>query len=517
MRKNFPITELQTQVPENQYLISKTDLKGRITYVNPSFIEISGFSFKELIGQAHNIVRHPHSPPSIFADMWQQLKRGEQWQGVIKNRRKDGGYYWVHARIIPIIENGEHTGYASIRVRPSEQQIAQASQQYERFTQDPSSDRSITPSLWKQRLDNIKKLLFANNYRSHLLRVGSLLAATIGAASLQSLAPTAPAFNYSFIAVLTIVLLSYGWVVCRKMLQTLDQTTLIAQQIAIGNLNIHINHERTVFETRQLNFFLNHMRGCLQNVISDSSRSIYASQHVGRELYQSSQHLAERTDEQLHALTRTSQHATDLNQLVQQSVDHTQVANDLILSTQQAANQGGQDVQTVVQSMQDIHQSSNQIADITNLIEDIAFQTNILALNAAVESARAGEAGRGFAVVAAEVRSLAQRSSKAAGEIKDLIETSQQHVNRGVQQAQQAGNSMAQIVNAVDVVQQTIAQMTHSNHAQTQGIEQLQTALHNLENLSQQNHQMVATLHNSVSHLGGQNRQLQHAIAALGV
>lgn len=313
-----------------------------------------------------------------------------------------------------------------------------------------------------------------------------------------------------------IPLLIYGWNITQKLLRTLAESTHIAQQIAIGNLNLRIDHGRTVFESRQLYFFLEHMRGSLKGAINNSSRAVNASRQVAADLYQSSQHLAQRTDEQLEALKQTQHHNQELANLVATSAEQARNANQLAISTQQAADQGGADVHAVIQNMQDIHHKSRQIADITNVIEGIAFQTNILALNAAVESARAGEAGRGFAVVANEVRNLALRSTQAAQEIKGLLEDNQHQINIGVQQAEQAGQSMQHILQAIENVQRTIQTINQTNLDQEQGLGELQTALSNLENLSQQNHQMVATLHRTVSDLGLQNQNMHHAIAALG-
>ncbi|HLR78855.1 MAG TPA: PAS domain-containing protein, partial [Burkholderiaceae bacterium] len=103
MRKNYPIYDVETTLRPDQYLISRTDLKGRITYANPAFIDISGFSRDELIGKAHNIVRHPDVPPALYQDLWDTLHAGKTWSGVVKNRRKDGGYYWVLASVTPIM------------------------------------------------------------------------------------------------------------------------------------------------------------------------------------------------------------------------------------------------------------------------------------------------------------------------------------------------------------------------------------------------------------------------------
>ncbi|MEZ2720695.1 methyl-accepting chemotaxis protein [Paenalcaligenes hominis] len=516
MRINTPITPEQVEVPKNHYLISKTDLKGRITYVNPLFEQISGFSVDELVGQSHNIVRHPHMPPSVYRDMWQRINKGQQWQGIIKNRCKNGAFYWVHARIIPIIEDGQHTGFASIRVRASEQQIRAAEQRYAPFKENPNHDTVVKNRPLAERLKQARHLFFGNNYRSHLLRFTSLFSALVmGAYYAGTHYSTTPGI-LAGLGLALIALLAYGWNITQKLLHTLAESTHIAQQIAIGNLNTRVDYRRTVFESRQLYFFLEHMRGSLRSVITDSSRAVHASRRVAAELYQSSDHLAQRTNEQLSALHQTQERSLALSQLVATSVDQAQEASTLATSTQQAANQGGQDVQAVVHTMQDLHQKSRQIADITTVIEGIAFQTNILALNAAVESARAGEAGRGFAVVANEVRNLALRSTQAAQEIKSLLEDNQHQIQTGVQQAEQAGHSMQHILHAIQNVQRTIQTINQSNLNQEHGLNELQTALKNLEDLSQQNHTLVATLHRTVSDLGQQNQNMHHAIAALG-
>jgi aerotaxis receptor len=102
MRTNLPVTNTEYKMREGEPIVSKTDLKGKITYVNPAFIEVGGYSQEELIGSPHNIVRHPDMPPEAFGDMWQTLKSGEQWTGMVKNRRKNGDFYWVLANVTPI-------------------------------------------------------------------------------------------------------------------------------------------------------------------------------------------------------------------------------------------------------------------------------------------------------------------------------------------------------------------------------------------------------------------------------
>ena len=106
MRTNLPVTGIEYPLQDGQSIVSKTDTKGRITYVNPTFVEVSGFAEEELIGKAHNIVRHPDMPPEAFADLWRTLQAGEPWTGLVKNRRKNGDFYWVVANVVPIKEAG---------------------------------------------------------------------------------------------------------------------------------------------------------------------------------------------------------------------------------------------------------------------------------------------------------------------------------------------------------------------------------------------------------------------------
>ncbi|HET7774776.1 MAG TPA: PAS domain-containing protein, partial [Azospira sp.] len=118
MKINLPVINQEAPFPKNQYLVSKTDLKGVITYANQAFVEISGFSRDELIGASHNLVRHPDMPSQAFADLWQTVKSGNPWRGLVKNRAKDGGFYWVEAFVVPVAKNGKTVGYMSVRTEP---------------------------------------------------------------------------------------------------------------------------------------------------------------------------------------------------------------------------------------------------------------------------------------------------------------------------------------------------------------------------------------------------------------
>jgi aerotaxis receptor len=133
MRMNLPVTEHERTFPSDQRLISTTDLNSRITYCNDAFVAISGFTYDELVGQPHNLVRHPDMPPAVFGHMWETIKQGKPWMGVVKNRAKNGDYYWVSAYVTAIYEQGRISGYESVRSVPTREQIRRAEALYARL------------------------------------------------------------------------------------------------------------------------------------------------------------------------------------------------------------------------------------------------------------------------------------------------------------------------------------------------------------------------------------------------
>ncbi len=143
MRVNMPVTNVEVPLKESSMIVSKTDLKGQITYINRDFLEISGFTEQELIGASHNIVRHPDMPPEAFEDFWTTLKAGRPWIGLVKNRCKNGDYYWVEAHAAPLIENGQVAGYVSVRKKPSRHQVEQAEQVYRLFREKKAGNLKV--------------------------------------------------------------------------------------------------------------------------------------------------------------------------------------------------------------------------------------------------------------------------------------------------------------------------------------------------------------------------------------
>ncbi|MFZ5691725.1 MAG: methyl-accepting chemotaxis protein [Pseudomonadota bacterium] len=201
--------------------------------------------------------------------------------------------------------------------------------------------------------------------------------------------------------------------------------------------------------------------------------------------------LSQRTEEQAASLEQTSASMEQIAATVKKNAENARYANDLTRGTRDVADRGGEVVSEAVSAMARIEESSRKIADIISVIDEIARQTNLLALNAAVEAARAGEAGRGFAVVASEVRSLAQRSSQAAKDIKDLITNSSGQVQDGVQLVNRAGDSLKEILESIKQVADIVADIATASNEQSTGIEQVNKALTQMDEVTQQNSAMV--------------------------
>jgi len=143
MRNNQPVTGVEVPLADDVIIVSKTNLKGEITYINQDFLDISGFTEAELLGQPHNIVRHPDMPEAAFADMWKSLKAGEPWVGLVKNRCKNGDHYWVEAHVTPLFEQGQVLGYLSVRRKPGREAVAAAEAAYALFREGRQGRRRI--------------------------------------------------------------------------------------------------------------------------------------------------------------------------------------------------------------------------------------------------------------------------------------------------------------------------------------------------------------------------------------
>ncbi|MFM0190151.1 methyl-accepting chemotaxis protein [Paraburkholderia nemoris] len=286
----------------------------------------------------------------------------------------------------------------------------------------------------------------------------------------------------------------------------------VARTVSEGDLRTRITVEGRD-ETSKLLTALREMNERLTVTVGrvrDSSTSIAGA---ARQIAAGNMDLSQRTEQQAASLQETASSMEELTSTVKQNADNAQQGSMLAANASSVAQKGSEVVGQVVNTMHDISDSSTKIADITGIIEGIAFQTNILALNAAVEAARAGEQGRGFAVVASEVRSLAQRSSSAAKEIKDLIATSVDKIRDGSALAGEAGKTMTEVTQAVARVTDIMAEIAAASTEQSRGIEQVNLAITQMDNVTQQNAALVEEAAAASRSMEDQGEQLTDAVA----
>jgi methyl-accepting chemotaxis protein len=278
--------------------------------------------------------------------------------------------------------------------------------------------------------------------------------------------------------------------ITRAVTVPLNNAIQVAEAVAQGNLVNDFPTDATN-EVGQMLRALKGMNDSLRTIVGDVRGSIEQISAATRDIASGNADVSARLESQASNLEETASSMEELTSTVRQNADNARQANDLVLGASQAANKGGSVVSQVVTTMGEINEGSRKIVDIIGVIDGIAFQTNILALNAAVEAARAGEQGRGFAVVASEVRNLAQRSASAAKEIKDLITRSVEKVEAGNQLADQAGVAMGEIQGSVRRITEIMQEIAVASAEQGSGIEQINQAVTQMDDMTQQNAALV--------------------------
>ncbi|QDQ88688.1 PAS domain S-box protein [Alcaligenaceae bacterium SJ-26] len=507
MRINLPVTDQEFRLEETDYLISRTDLAGRIVYANHAFVRASGYALEELLGAPHNLVRHPDMPAGAFADLWRTLKSGQTWLGVVKNRRKNGDFYWVLANASPIFRGAEVVGYSSVRTRPSPAQIDAAAWYYAQWNQGRQAGATVArgrvvPAGWRRLLQTLAHGLMPRTALQRMLQASVLGVLALGgmggalyAARLNAdwLARIEPGWIAGLTMAGTLGLAGYAGMAFWRLRRSLQQSMQSAYQLAAGNLTSRLEFDDDD-ELGRLRFALEVTRCSMISVARDMGRTLGGTQQAGEVIGAGGRELLQRT--QLHdaMLDQTEARIKALDSVVRDNADHVDMVGHRTSECSALAQQAGHTVAEVEQTISGIAAESDRMATIVSMIDGIAFQTNILALNAAVEAARAGESGRGFSIVAAEVRTLAQKSAHAAAEIKTLIEHSVGRMDGGVQQVRQAQAMMQQVLESVASVDSAVASIAAASTAQHAGITAVSVAMQEIEQGTQQNRDLVGEL-----------------------
>jgi len=302
-----------------------------------------------------------------------------------------------------------------------------------------------------------------------------------------------------------------AWIITRSITHPINAAVSVAETVASGDLSSHIVVNSSD-ETGRLLGALKAMNTSLLGVVAQVRHGTDAISTASSEIAAGNLDLSSRTEEQASSLEETASAMEELTSTVKQNADNARQANQLAKSASEVAVRGGSIVSQVVDTMGTINESSKKIVDIIGVIDGIAFQTNILALNAAVEAARAGEQGRGFAVVATEVRNLAHRSASAAKEIKELIAASVANVDTGSRLVNEAGQTMGDIVDSIVRVTDIMGEITSATHEQTIGIEQINMAIAQMDEVTQQNAALVEEAAAASQSMQEQAGELAHVV-----
>ncbi|MFM0211673.1 methyl-accepting chemotaxis protein [Paraburkholderia sediminicola] len=512
MRNNQPVTGHEYEFPSSQTLVSATDLTGRIEYCNPAFIAVSGFTREELIGQPHNLIRHPDMPREAFADMWTTIRDGRPWTALVKNRRKNGDHYWVHANVTPVVDKGAVVGYLSVRVKPERDALRAAEALYARLRTGESRAFKLRRGVVVRtgllgRLQALMRLPVAT--RAAVGYAITPLALLLTGFAAWGGTPPVP-FWIAFGVTAAFSLVSWR-MLTQQLAEPIRDMSGFATRLAAGDLtaDLVIARHDDLGDVLQA---LNQLKANLGAIVYDVRAQITGMLDNAREISSGNVDLARRTEMQAASLEETAATMEELTTTVQANADASVRALDLAKDAQAAAAVGGKIAGQVEQTMAGITAASRRIADITGVIDGIAFQTNILALNAAVEAARAGESGRSFAVVAGEVRMLAQRCAASSKEIKSVVEASATEVALGTELVARTTSQMRVIDEAVSRVSSIIVEVANASSEQAEGIRQVNQAVSHLDGATQQNAALVEQAAATAQRLAEQADVLDEAV-----
>ena len=515
MRSNLPVTQREYPFPATDAIVSTTNLRGMITYCNETFVEVSGFTRDELIGQPQNILRHPDMPCEAFRDMWSTIRSGQPWSAVVKNRRKNGDHYWVRANVTPIVAGGEAVGYLSVRTCPSREEVAASAKLYAQMRKIEEAGGRLAIGLHRGTLvhRNPVAALYRQIIQSSAARMGVVVAIAVLLPMLFRW--LSPSFAHHWLVDFGLAALAIfvGTVLLRSMLVRpmaafTDQSNTmaagdLAQTPSIGGGGVSAGLARA----------LNQLNVNLRAVVGDVRKEIVNVGSAADSVARGASDLAQRTETQAASLEQAAAAMEQFASVLQQSGQRGVEARGLADAMATAAGEGKTAIDAVGDTMQLIERAAHDIGEVTALVDELAFQTNLLALNAAVEAARAGEHGRGFAVVAGEVRVLAQRSTAASKNIRELVSSSLTQVDQGVVAVRGANERMHSIVQAASRVRLLIEEIAAAAAEQTAGVNQINDMISQLDGVTQRNAAMVGEATAAANGLRHQATQLAQSVA----
>ncbi|MFT5235392.1 MAG: aerotaxis receptor [Shewanella sp.] len=503
MRQNLPVTQKNYDYPANWILLSTTDTSSIIKYANPSFCDVAGYPLDQMVGEPHNMVRHPDMPPAAFTDMWTTIKGGHPWKGMVKNRCGNGDHYWVDAFVTPISEGGKVVEYQSVRTKPTSEQITRAESAYKELNEKGS----------------VAKLKRVMTLPSKLMTLAVIALLPMLYVAIQS-----GMIGIGLFAVTAVVLITGLNVLLARYKTIISQCKAIYSNPLMSYLYTGYTDDVAQIELalRMQSSEMKAMLGRTLDSCEQSASKATESVSKGEEVKNNSDSLTREVEQVATAVQEMTATLGDMASNCSDAANSSQSASD-------EANAGDAIVTQTIASIElmstqltetslvisDLEEQSKGIGTVLDVIQSIAEQTNLLALNAAIEAARAGEQGRGFAVVADEVRALAKRTHDSTTEIQTMINLLQQGTAKAVQSMHQGADSATQCVdqaaqagNALRTIKEAIVSISDMTHHIASAVEE-QSSVSNEVNRSMVN---ISQLNGSSNELGNEMVELNDIV-----
>jgi aerotaxis receptor len=542
MKTDVYVTNVETVLPENAFIYSQTDLKGKITEANEVFAQISGYSVEEMLGKPHNIVRHPDMPREAFFDMWKSLKAGRPWRGVVKNRRKDGGFYWVIANVSPLREDGRVVGFQSLRQRPTREQIRVSDEAYRLIR---NGDRSLRIEEGRAVKARAGWIQYATHPSTHFAWGCYLALAAAAAGFLLALGGSVHPFAKP-LALAAFALGAFGalWVrivTLPRLQRDLDGIDgYIESVLSSGDLTLDFaldQRGRSGAVARKFALMMSWVHATIQ-CIGDAAGKV---EDATREVLDGIREIDNAASSQNDATNSVASAATELGVTIGEMTENLRMTENAVTDSGSRATAGADlsarasatiqklanAISSAATEVEALGKSSAEVGRVAMVIREIADQTNLLALNASIEAARAGEAGRGFAVVANEVRRLADRTMQATGDIDALIANIKSDSERAIAGMQKGSKEVARSVDLVHESEGTlnginslmgdavrkVSEISSSSTQQTQAMNEISANINHVAAMTEQSVTIVKRTTTLMEFVGPMIARVHKAVA----